>query len=165
MWKCVISKSGSIPPNWITARLSNLGRRSSRSSNHELTIAWNRAKVGTHFQEKQMAKSNDTIFTLEEVRQWLQREVGHVMKEAELRVKDATDFVTAYATGKISAKEAAERMSRYDGRWGEASLIVAMPHEGMTNEEILRRLDLDRATPEEGWTKHSRNKGGDGKGL
>jgi hypothetical protein len=111
-----------------------------------------------------MAESNDIVFTREELRQWLQREVGHVMKVAELRVIDATDFVTAYATGKMSAKEASERMSRYDRRWGEANLLGVMPEEGMTNEELLRRLNLDRSTPATDWAKHFREQGSDGKG-
>jgi len=103
----------------------------------------------------------DETITPADLRQWLGREIAQVMKEAELRVKDATDFVTGYATGKISEKEASERMAQYDRRWGESALIAAMTHEGMTDEEILRGLDAERAMTEAGWSKRidERNSG------
>jgi len=49
--------------------------------------------------EMSMAKA-DTTLTPTDLRQWLNQEVRDVMKAAELRIKDATDFVTLYATGK-----------------------------------------------------------------
>jgi hypothetical protein len=97
--------------------------------------------------------ANDEPLSSDDARQWLGREIAHVMKEAELRVKDATDFVTAYATGKISEREVSERMDQYDRRWGEATLLAAMANEGMADNEILRRLDAERAT-NTGWSKH-----------
>jgi ribulose kinase len=106
-----------------------------------------------------MAENAD-ILSPAEMREWLQREVTHVMKEAELRIADAADFVTAYATGKLSPQEASERMKRYDNRWGEATLLGIMSEQGMTNEEILRRLDEDRALREKDWRTHFR--GGEG---
>ena len=104
-----------------------------------------------------MAKTDDDLYTPKEMRQWLEREVRDVMKAAELRIKDATDFVTAYAVGEISAKEAAERMARYDDRWRESILGVTI-EEGMSNQEILRRRDEAAAAPPKEWAKLSREK-------
>ena len=56
----------------------------------------------------------------EEMRVWLLDETRNVLKEAELRVRDATEFTTAYAMGKLSPAQAHERLRRYDARWGEA---------------------------------------------
>jgi hypothetical protein len=95
-------------------------------------------------------------FTPADMSLWLRDEVRWVMKEAELRIKDATDLTTAYLAGKLSPGEAWERKSLYDDRWGETKLIAAMPEESTTNEEIVRRLDVHRA---EGWKRFSR--GGD----
>src|ERR1017187_2242772 len=104
-----------------------------------------------------MAKTDDDLYTPKEMRQWLEREVRDVMKAAELRIKDATDFVTAYAVGEISAKEAAERMARYDDRWRESILGVTI-EEGMSNQEILRRRDCSGSAPPKEWAKLSGEK-------
>jgi hypothetical protein len=104
-----------------------------------------------------MAKPDDDLYTRKEMRQWLEREVRDVMKAAELRIKDATDFVTAFAVSEISAKEAAERMARYDDRWRESILGVTI-EEGMTNQEILRLRDEAAAAPPKDWAKSFREK-------
>lgn len=105
-----------------------------------------------------MANPDDT-FTPAEMRQWLQREVREVMKAAELRIKDATDFVTGYATGEISAKQAAERMTQYDARWGEPIWGVSV-EENMSNAEILRLRDQAASSPQKDWRKFFNEKKG-----
>jgi hypothetical protein len=90
-----------------------------------------------------MAKSDENTLSPHEMGNWLREEVRRVMKTAELQITDATDFVTGYTTGKLSGKEATERFDRYGSRWGESPLISAMPKPGMSNEEILRRLDAE----------------------
>ncbi len=102
-----------------------------------------------------MGQSDEDVYTPAELRQWLEREVRDVMKAAELRMKDASDFVTAYAVGEISDKEAAERMARYNNRWRESILGVTV-EEGMSNEEILRLRDQAAATPPKDWARSSR---------
>jgi hypothetical protein len=82
------------------------------------------------------------------MRQWLQQEVRDVMKGAELRIKDATDFVTAYGVGAMSAEEASERLSRYTARWGDAIPGGITTDEGQSNADILHRIDLEAATPD-----------------
>jgi len=81
--------------------------------------------------------NGDTI-SAKDMRQWLQEEVRRVMKVAELQVRDATDFVTAYSSGELSAEQAMGRMMQYDTRWGEGVLLAAMPDENTPNEQISR---------------------------
>jgi hypothetical protein len=88
-----------------------------------------------------MAESEKNIIALADMAGWLRDEVRLVTKTAELQLKEATDFVTAYLTGKISGEEAMTRAMAYDRRWGESKLIAAMPDEATSDKEILRRLD------------------------
>jgi hypothetical protein len=78
--------------------------------------------------------------TPREMREWLAQEVRDVIKGMELRIKDATDFVTAYAVGEIDAKELERRQRIYTNRWGDA-IPGVFTSEGMSNEEILRKRD------------------------
>lgn len=111
-----------------------------------------------------MGASDEDIQTPAEMREWLQREVRDVLKSSELRIKDATDFVTAYATGALSPEIAMERLHQYDNRWREPILGVSI-EEGMTNEEILRLRDKAALEPETDWAKHFRQRGPKEKGL
>jgi hypothetical protein len=77
----------------------------------------------------------------DDLRVWLRDETRRVLKAAELQLRDATEFVTDYALGRITSEEVDDRMSRYGARWGESRLVAAMPHENTPDEEILRRLD------------------------
>ena len=90
---------------------------------------------------------NDDNLTPEEMRQWLEGELRDLTKALELRVRDATDFVTAYAVGKLTPKKANERFILYSSRWGEAINGMTVSPD-MSDDEIVRRLDrmnrLDR---------------------
>jgi len=81
----------------------------------------------------------------QEMNAWLQREIKDTTKAAELRIKDAASFVTAYASGEINQGEAEQRLHEFSKRWGDA-LPMAGRSENMTDEEILRRIDETRAT-------------------
>src|ERR1039457_7188651 len=76
-----------------------------------------------------------------DMRSWLQREVRELSKAFELRVKDATEFVTAYALGELMPEQANERMRRYIRKWGDSPIPGVVTNERMTNEEIEKRLD------------------------
>lgn len=78
-----------------------------------------------------------------EMEGWLQRETADIRKASELRTKDAEAFVSAYSKGEISAQEAEERSFQYSKRWGDV-LPGVMRSEGLSDEEILRRLDETR---------------------
>lgn len=75
-----------------------------------------------------------------DMRQWLHQEIKDSAKAMELRLKEATDLVTAYSAGELTAEQADELHSRYYHRWGEA-LPGAMVNKGTTDEEILSRID------------------------
>jgi hypothetical protein len=81
------------------------------------------------------------FLTPEDMRDWFQRELGDLTKEFELRVRDATDFVTAYRLGEITPEEAMDRLFQYEARWGESRLPYPWIREKMTNDEIVRRID------------------------
>lgn len=75
---------------------------------------------------------------------WLEREVADIQRASELRIKDAKNFVDAYARGEISSDEAAQRSSEYADRWGDA-IPGVMSSRGLSDEEILTRLNEARA--------------------
>jgi hypothetical protein len=77
-------------------------------------------KFGLPLKEKAVSESDD-VLTPKDMKKWLGREVSNVMKQADLRVQEATDFVTAYALGEITAAEAAERLYQYESKWGVQS--------------------------------------------
>jgi hypothetical protein len=83
------------------------------------------------------------FLTAPEMQGWLKEEIRDIEKARELRIKEATDFVDAYASGKLSQAEAMERLFKYDRRWGEA-LFGTSAAEGMTDEAILLAIDRTR---------------------
>jgi hypothetical protein len=75
---------------------------------------------------------------------WLRREIADAERALELRTRDAKDFVAAYSRGELSPEEAANRAHGYSVRWGDP--LPGVPRsQGMTDEEILRRIDEARA--------------------
>jgi len=81
--------------------------------------------------------------SVKDMQGWLQEELRDSAKAHELRDKDATEFVTAYAEGKLTPEEVSQRLYEYDRRWGEA-LYGASTSAGLSDEEILRRIDEAR---------------------
>jgi hypothetical protein len=73
--------------------------------------------------------------------QWLQQELRDLSKATELRTQEATGFVTDFALGKISEEKMMKLKSVYTSRWGDSPIPGVMTDEGMTNEEIMKRLD------------------------
>jgi len=96
---------------------------------------------------KRVRNSDHDAMTPSDMRNWLVQEIRDVLKGQELRIKDATEFVTAYCLGEISAEEASRRFDLYTDRWGDAILGVSTS-EDMTNAEVIKRRDqeiLDRS--------------------
>ena len=93
-----------------------------------------------------MAKPDDDILTPQDMRDWLQQELRDLTKALELRVKDATDFVTAYAVGEITAEAAMSRLDEYQSRWFEPIPGVKSDN-GMPDTEILRKNATERLNP------------------
>jgi hypothetical protein len=73
--------------------------------------------------------------------QWLQQELRDVSRAGELRTQEATAFVTDFALGRISEEEMVQRKSIYTARWGDETIPGVSTEDGMTNGEIMRRLD------------------------
>jgi hypothetical protein len=77
------------------------------------------------------------------MQRWLEREIADITRAAELRIKDATRFVNAYARGEITSEKAAERGYQYSNRWGDA--LPGVPRStGLSDEEILQTIDEAR---------------------
>jgi hypothetical protein len=88
-------------------------------------------------------QDEDDFLSPTELKSWLAQEAKDAAKALELRMKDATSFVTAYTNGEISSQEAASRLRQYDDRWGE-SLPGTMAVEGASDKSILEALDRAR---------------------
>ncbi len=94
------------------------------------------------------------------LQRWLEREITDIQKAAELRIRDAANFVNEYARGEISKDDAERRSFEYAQRWGDA-IPGVMSTTGLSDGEILARLNETRV--KEGLLdKHvlSRRKGG-----
>jgi hypothetical protein len=89
----------------------------------------------------------DDDCTVEDMTSWLHQETLELTKAMELRMKEATDFVSAFASGRITAQEAENRLQRYQDRWGDSAVPGVTIVEGMTDEDILKKLD-QRIDPE-----------------
>jgi hypothetical protein len=88
-----------------------------------------------------MAESRDDELTPEELASWLRLEVAAIAKATELRIAEATEFVTERALGRLTAREAQDRLLRYQDRWGDSPVPGVTVNEDMTNEQILKKLD------------------------
>jgi len=86
---------------------------------------------------------NQGLLSPQDLQVWLAQEVRDSAKAHELRTKEATDFVTRYASGKLSAEGAAEALYRHDQRWGEA-LFGATATPGLSDDEIVQSIDRAR---------------------
>jgi hypothetical protein len=92
-----------------------------------------------------MAEIDDgETYSPQDLRDWLRQEIRDLTKATELRLKDATDFVTAYAVGEIDAEEAARRLNRYQSRWGDSPIRGQATTEEMSNDEILKQIDASQ---------------------
>jgi len=89
------------------------------------------------------APSESDTLTPKDMQQWLLREIRDSAKAHELRVKSATELVTAYALGEIEPEQAMERFFEHHSRWGEAIPGThAFPKS--TDEEIIAAIDKAR---------------------
>jgi hypothetical protein len=87
-----------------------------------------------------MTNSDEDQVTPADLAAWLQQEIKELTKATELRLAEATDFVTAFAAGRITSDEAQARLLRYQDRWGESPIFGVIVGE-KTNEEIIKELD------------------------
>lgn len=95
-------------------------------------------------------------FPPEDAISWLRMEISHLSKAMELRLTEATDFVTAYASGQITIRELIDRMNVYTRRWGDTPVPGVHLHDGMANEEIIAARDkvIEEELRETSWGRH-----------
>lgn len=92
--------------------------------------------------DQESPSDRDTL-TPAQMHGWLKEEIRDAAKAFELRVKEATAFVTAYALGELSPAEARQHMVAYDQRWGEA-LFGASANQGTNDDAIIAAIDRAR---------------------
>ena len=93
------------------------------------------------------------LLSVDEMRGWLDEEIRNVRKECELRVKDGTEFASAYAEGTMTRAQAHKRLDRYEKRWGNAlggvfassfknddAIIAAIDRADRSREQWLKRV-------------------------
>jgi hypothetical protein len=98
-----------------------------------------------------MVEHGDDNQTPEELRGWLQEEIGRVNRSAKLRIADATGFVTAYSNGKLSANEANDKFCEYYERWGNTpleTLETTGNPDKMSDAQVVKLLDERRGNRE-----------------
>jgi hypothetical protein len=109
----------------------------------EVTVTTSIQRAFLMSQPKASGSSEPDFPSPQGMQGWLEREIADVTRAAELRIKDATRFVNAYARGEISADQAAERSYQYQNRWGDA--LPGVPRSaGLTDQQILERIDETR---------------------
>jgi hypothetical protein len=74
---------------------------------------------------------------------WLRLEVAKIVKEADMRTREATEFVTAYAIGEINAREANSRLDAYNMQWGDALKGISL-QPNMTDEEVKKAIQKEK---------------------
>jgi hypothetical protein len=87
-----------------------------------------------------MVESDNITLTPDQMRDWLTQEIRDLTKALELRLRDATEFVTSYSLNKITRDEAMKRLGQYDSRWGDPIPGVHAFGE-MTDEQLIQQLD------------------------
>jgi hypothetical protein len=87
-----------------------------------------------------MANKESDHYTKEDLVLWLQQEIMDITKASQLRIQDATDYVTAYALGKLTPEQVAERHRQYNDRWPDA-IPGVYASENMTDKELIQKID------------------------
>ena len=86
----------------------------------------------------------DWPLNFKELLAWQNDKVLAASKEAELRIKHATQIVADCADGKTTLQEAGERASKYDRTWGESLRGIVDAHL-KTDEQILEEMNAHRS--------------------
>ena len=85
-------------------------------------------------------KGGGTLLTPEEMRAWHAEEIRDVLKECDLRVRDATQFTIAFLAGELTPEQANARLSRYEARWGDP-LRGVLTSNHRSDEAIVEAID------------------------
>ena len=102
--------------------------------------------------DKEEPKEDPDHLSVTDMQSWLRQEIMDITKASELRMKQATELVIAYAKGELTPEETSQRLFEYEQRWGAALRgATAQPH--LTDEQIVERIDWMQKNfgPEQGW--------------
>jgi hypothetical protein len=99
--------------------------------------------------------------SVSQMRNWLSEELRNVLKECELRVREATALTAAYAAGELTPAEAHKRFREYDNRWSEA-LGGVLASSYRTDEELIGAIDRNNAAQFKGtgWSERQHGRRG-----
>lgn len=85
-------------------------------------------------------KSSD-MHSAKDLRHFLDQEITLTTKGADLRIRELTQLVTAYAAGEITPEEANKQFDRYYDKWGDALPGGVMIAQGESDEAILAAIE------------------------
>jgi hypothetical protein len=91
----------------------------------------------------QESHDRDGTLTVQEMQDWLTSQIRDSAKAHELRIRGATELVSAYAEGKLTPKQAMDGLVRHDVRWGEA-LFGTSAFPNLSDQQILEAIDKAR---------------------
>lgn len=84
----------------------------------------------------------DGYLTPDDMREWLERERKALARGFDLRLREATAFVTRYANGEIEKGEAEELYNQHRKRWGPPiPFLEASESELLSDSEISDEID------------------------
>jgi hypothetical protein len=89
--------------------------------------------------------------SVKDMQWWLAQEMRDLDKLRDLRVREATAIVDAYARGELTPAEASKRLTSYEDRWGDA-LPGTHASPNIADEAILAKIDAANAA-ENAWAK------------
>jgi hypothetical protein len=88
-------------------------------------------------------RPDDDLLTQHDMLDWLRLEVAKIMKEADMRTREATEIVTAYAIGEINAREANSRLDAYNTQWGDALKGISL-QPNMTDADVHKAMNKEK---------------------
>lgn len=90
------------------------------------------------------ANERSDFLSPSEMGRLLEEEICAQSKASELRIREFSQFVIAYAAGELTPEQADQKLTQYRTRWGEA-LPGVFSAQGMTDDEILATIDDSRS--------------------
>ena len=87
---------------------------------------------------------NESLFSPEEMRDWLKVESRKVRLAADRRIKEATAIVEEYVAGRLTRDEANRRVDEHETKWGECADDPSLAGE-IHNEAVSSAYRLTRS--------------------
>jgi hypothetical protein len=90
-----------------------------------------------------ISNSDEDTVSVKEMRSALEEETRAVMKAADLRIRELTQIVHAYASGELAPTDATGQFMKHLDKWGDPIPGVVRVIQYATDEEIM--ADMNKA--------------------